>query len=242
MPSDEAAWLRCIIENRDEDWPRLTFADWLEERYMGQYAEFIRVQCALEKLPNGWHHCVNRGTCAVCALGRREHAIWQAVSQRVVNDMRPFSVLHLKDVGTQVSLAGLMRRGFVARVTATADDWEHHAAQILAATPLETVRLTTWPEEAIDVTAAMCNSMAKFAAWAKRWPTVKIEPPRMPQFSYEWASSQTAAPYVQFAGRAQRYPNLAADLRATTQPTAEDLALLRLTHPEAFRESPTVTT
>lgn len=49
----EAAFLRAIAENPDEDLPRLLYADWLEEQGSAEEqarAEFIRLQCALEAM------------------------------------------------------------------------------------------------------------------------------------------------------------------------------------------------
>ncbi len=55
--SDEAALLKAIIANADEDTPRLAYADWLDENNPDETpspssgpsarAEFIRVQCRL---------------------------------------------------------------------------------------------------------------------------------------------------------------------------------------------------
>src|SRR5438270_10047207 len=44
--SHDDAFLRAIIENPDDDGPRLLYADWLDERGDPR-GEFIRVQCAL---------------------------------------------------------------------------------------------------------------------------------------------------------------------------------------------------
>ena len=44
MTHDDA-FLQAIIENPDDDAPRLLYADWLEERGDPR-GEFIRVQCA----------------------------------------------------------------------------------------------------------------------------------------------------------------------------------------------------
>jgi uncharacterized protein (TIGR02996 family) len=49
MP-DDGAFLRAIIENPDDDAPRLIYADWLEEQGRPDRAEFIRVQVALARL------------------------------------------------------------------------------------------------------------------------------------------------------------------------------------------------
>jgi uncharacterized protein (TIGR02996 family) len=49
-PQDEpAAFLAAIRDDPDDDGPRLTFADWLEEQGDPR-GEFIRVQCALDRI------------------------------------------------------------------------------------------------------------------------------------------------------------------------------------------------
>jgi uncharacterized protein (TIGR02996 family) len=49
MTHDEA-FLQAIIENPDDDTPRLVYADWLDEHGQEERAEFIRVQCELARL------------------------------------------------------------------------------------------------------------------------------------------------------------------------------------------------
>jgi uncharacterized protein (TIGR02996 family) len=46
----DQALLRAIVENPDEDTPRLMFADWLDEHDDPTRAEFIRLQCELARL------------------------------------------------------------------------------------------------------------------------------------------------------------------------------------------------
>jgi uncharacterized protein (TIGR02996 family) len=50
MTHDEA-FLQAIIENPDDDTPRLVYADWLDEHGDADRAEFIRVQCLQASLP-----------------------------------------------------------------------------------------------------------------------------------------------------------------------------------------------
>ena len=45
--TDRDALLRGIIENPDEDAPRLVFADWLEENGEAERAAFIRADIAI---------------------------------------------------------------------------------------------------------------------------------------------------------------------------------------------------
>jgi uncharacterized protein (TIGR02996 family) len=49
--AEEAAFLQTIVDNPDDDTPRLIYADWLEE-HGDPRAEFIRVQCELARLPD----------------------------------------------------------------------------------------------------------------------------------------------------------------------------------------------
>jgi uncharacterized protein (TIGR02996 family) len=50
MTHDEA-FLQEIVDNPDDDTPRLIFADWLDEHDQSDRADFIRVQCALARMP-----------------------------------------------------------------------------------------------------------------------------------------------------------------------------------------------
>ena len=45
------AFLADVIENPDDDAPRLVFADWLDDNGQSERAEFIRLQCRLVALP-----------------------------------------------------------------------------------------------------------------------------------------------------------------------------------------------
>ncbi len=49
MTSDEA-FLQSIIEAPDDDTPRLVYADWLDDHQVPARAEFIRLQCSLDKM------------------------------------------------------------------------------------------------------------------------------------------------------------------------------------------------
>jgi uncharacterized protein (TIGR02996 family) len=48
---DEEGLLRTVIEDPDDDTPRLVYADYLEEHGQPDRAAFIRVQCQLAHLP-----------------------------------------------------------------------------------------------------------------------------------------------------------------------------------------------
>jgi uncharacterized protein (TIGR02996 family) len=48
--SDEAAFIRAIQENLDDDGPRLVYADWLEERG-DERGEYLRLEYQLASIP-----------------------------------------------------------------------------------------------------------------------------------------------------------------------------------------------
>jgi uncharacterized protein (TIGR02996 family) len=48
--TDGEALFRAIIEDADEDVPRLAYADWLTENGDPYRAEFIRIQCAQARM------------------------------------------------------------------------------------------------------------------------------------------------------------------------------------------------
>ena len=43
--------LKAIIDAPDDDAPRFAYADWIKKHGDRDRAEFIRVQCALDKMP-----------------------------------------------------------------------------------------------------------------------------------------------------------------------------------------------
>src|SRR4051795_7636039 len=55
--ADDDAFLRAIIDNPDDDVPRLVYADYLDEHGDPERAEFIRAQCAVERLPPSDPEC-----------------------------------------------------------------------------------------------------------------------------------------------------------------------------------------
>lgn len=70
--SEQAAFIKAIVQSPDDDLPRLVYADWLEENGSSDRAEFIRVQCRIEEIrrhcwcggcrKSGQHH---NGPCAI---------------------------------------------------------------------------------------------------------------------------------------------------------------------------------
>jgi uncharacterized protein (TIGR02996 family) len=123
MP-DANAFLRAIVDDPDDDAPRLVYADWLEENGDQPRAEFIRVQCALtaragEESPD-LRHLHERDE----DLRNRHAAEW---TPRIPPLRR--------------SLRVVFRRGFVEEVTAEARAFVAGADELFRLAPVRHVRL-----------------------------------------------------------------------------------------------------
>ncbi len=147
----DAALMRAIVEQPDDDLPRLVAADWLEEHNQRERAEFIRVQVELAGWDWGPHtdeemHLAIRCQCAGCALRQREREL----ANNNPNGMRNIDWWAITDkVPTDHVHTYEFSRGFVSRLTTSWADWSQHSAALLAVCPITgkdgCVRLTTWP-------------------------------------------------------------------------------------------------
>jgi uncharacterized protein (TIGR02996 family) len=124
MP-DADAFLRAIIDNPDDDTPRLVYADWLDENGDPERAEFIRVQIALAREPHG--HQARQALIARNESLLRHH--------RVEWTPRPAS-------GMDVAF----HRGFVEEVGAEARAFVAEADELFRLAPVRHVQLR-WTSE-----------------------------------------------------------------------------------------------
>jgi uncharacterized protein (TIGR02996 family) len=114
------AFLRAILENPDDDTPRLVYADWLEERDDPR-GEFIRVQCRLAR--TGGDDPLRPG------LEAREQDLLARHGEEWVGSLRPW-------------LTGwVFRRGFLVRVRVTVTVYLEHADALLGLAPACLVEL-----------------------------------------------------------------------------------------------------
>jgi uncharacterized protein (TIGR02996 family) len=144
--------LRAVIEAPDDDYPRMLAADWLDEHGEPERAEFIRVQCELAKGCGCDDRLSASGRCVCrrCRLDRRQAALLEHRN----NYLRwlPGLVVGATRHGLiSFRLPEAWSRGFVSQLTLSWQDWQAHAAALLAACPLANakdgcVRLTTWPD------------------------------------------------------------------------------------------------
>jgi uncharacterized protein (TIGR02996 family) len=117
----EDAFLRDILDDPDDDAPRLVYADWLEEQGGGERAEFIRAQVQRLRLPTG---------------DGREDALRRREGQLLFKQLAEWR----GRLGSGKADL-LLRRGFVEGMSLSATSWQRLAGKVTAATPLRRLRL-----------------------------------------------------------------------------------------------------
>jgi len=124
------AFLADIIANPADDFPRLVYADWLEEQGEAQRAEFIRVQCRLHQLQHSRGYIGFLGAEVERLLGREADLLGEQLGWIGV----------YPDGWSSWKLT--WRRGFVAEVTLPTTAWLEHGSRLVQAQPLEQVELS----------------------------------------------------------------------------------------------------
>src|SRR5262245_37608955 len=119
MPAHDT-FLRMIIENPDDDGPRLVYADWLEEQGEAERAEFIRVQCELARLP--------AASPDRCRLAARQEGILEACRSEWFGAV-PDHFLRVHRIDGEVFWDGFCR-GFLENLSCTAQEFVRHAAML----------------------------------------------------------------------------------------------------------------
>lgn len=142
---DAVAFVRAICSAPEDDTPRLVYADWLEEHGQADRAEFVRLQiriagieahcwcgaCVRKRGRLGQHH---NGPCGVdkerdelpdgssrqAFLRRRERELFPSASSLGLPDG---SVVTSGITPDGPTTAATIRRGFVAALTCTAEEW-----------------------------------------------------------------------------------------------------------------------
>jgi uncharacterized protein (TIGR02996 family) len=127
--SAEDGFLRAIIDNPDDDTPRLVFADWLDEHGDSagrDRAEFIRIQLELAKLsPEQRRTSFDE---RVVALRRRQYALFDANGKRW---MEALPACFRKRLGVEH-----FERGFLARAHGTARRFAEHGERLVSRAPV----------------------------------------------------------------------------------------------------------
>jgi uncharacterized protein (TIGR02996 family) len=125
------AFLQAILEEPDDDAPRLVFADWLDDQGEAERAEFIRLQCLLADLPAYDSRQADLERRAALLLGAHEERWTRGLRGRVA--------------------FWAFARGFVEEVGAPTAQFVEQAPALFQLAPLRTVHL--WHHNAIDLLA-----------------------------------------------------------------------------------------
>jgi uncharacterized protein (TIGR02996 family) len=118
----DKAFLQAIIEEPEDDTPRLVYADWLDEHGKADRAEFIRVQCELAKLPGD--------SPRRRALEERERALLKAHRDA-----------WLTEVAGWARPDAVFRRGFITEVSSTYLAYHEGARALFRRAPVRGVSL-----------------------------------------------------------------------------------------------------
>lgn len=147
-----AGLLREVLDNPDDDSPRLILADYLEENGEPERGEFIRIQCALANID---HFRVGPSYKQEKALQRRERELLDGHEREWSRELNGISPCRWQ-----------FNRGFVELVTCTTEAWLAHADMLTACQPIRKVRLTTCHEDSY-ISGGFRKSLLA------RWPRVK---------------------------------------------------------------------
>lgn len=159
MNPERLGFMRAICENPADDLPRLIYADYLDERG-DPLGEFIRLSCAIARGSRVCADCEDGKTEAAelcpnttgCAawLNRRAGELFKAHRETwaPTDLLIPYKIF---------------RRGFVAEVRCSAENWLVRADELTTAYPIERLTLTTTPPDSL----ALEQLRAK-------WPRIEV--------------------------------------------------------------------
>lgn len=139
------SFLPAILASPADDFPRLVFADWLEENGQPERGEFIRLQIAIEGRMRGPGGRVSdnspwvMGDSRLQAMRRRERELLYSFCP---DGEHTYHWLWSHEIDEQV-LNLSFRRGFISSITCPAAAWLAHADALTAQQPIEEVKLTT---------------------------------------------------------------------------------------------------
>jgi uncharacterized protein (TIGR02996 family) len=127
-----AGLLRAILEDPADDSLRLVYADCLEENGQNERAEFIRVQMSIYQI------------CRANRVGSPEQgaaSLDERISREAVLMRGVWEYGWMAPVPTDWLSNCVTNRGFVAEVRCTCQQWLAHGPGIVAAQPVELVKL-----------------------------------------------------------------------------------------------------
>jgi uncharacterized protein (TIGR02996 family) len=125
----EDAFLQDILENPDDDTPRLIYADWLTDRGDPR-GEFIQVQCRIAQAGDPFRSGRLWGMPAAVLKA------WRAREQELLASHGERWRQSLRSLATEIEF----HRGFPERVTVPADEFLARGGELFRATPIREVR------------------------------------------------------------------------------------------------------
>jgi uncharacterized protein (TIGR02996 family) len=150
-------FLADIIENPQDDFPRLAYADWLDDTGVESnviWAKLIRVQCELEAMPDAYVARSYIG-CRLTSepyfdtdlrainLAIEEHKILYGTYADAWTKLCPAMGIDPKFIKSPVlkSHWRTFNRGFVCSIKSTWEDFRAEASHLFSTVPIETVEL-----------------------------------------------------------------------------------------------------
>lgn len=130
--SEEWGFLQEVLAHPDEDWPRLIYADWLEENGAECRANLIRVQIDLANDEPCEHRFPTR-QCRCCAL--------QSEERELLAKGHSFNCPLYNEAGCN----WIWKRGFVDSVKCRGVTWLTHARNLTTRHPIRSVYLMSTP-------------------------------------------------------------------------------------------------
>jgi uncharacterized protein (TIGR02996 family) len=125
--TDREALYRAILDAPDDDAPRLIYADWLEEHGDPERAEFIRLQCEIDRIVLGTEAANDRHS----AISLRCHELYKTHYKKWIQELGSLPA------NRQMFFA--FRRGMVAMVTCSVRYFLSNAEHLLNAAPLDSI-------------------------------------------------------------------------------------------------------
>jgi uncharacterized protein (TIGR02996 family) len=144
---DEPTLLRAVIDEPDDDVPRLAYADWLDEHGQPDRAELVRVQLELARLPA--EHLRR------AALVLREGELLGEHEERWAQPLR--RLLWKKEMprddscSARMSRPWLFSRGFVEAVAISHRTYFRHAKKLFSLAPVRDIWFVFDQDEGEDV-------------------------------------------------------------------------------------------
>jgi uncharacterized protein (TIGR02996 family) len=169
--TDRQAFLRAIRESPDDDLPRLVYADWLEEHGEPGRASLFRVQV---EVGPGKHGMASDRELELLTNASLLHEI-AALPQDawMLFPHRHCAAFEAQHKATGAILFCQMVRGFVEKVTCTAEAWRSFADALLAEHPIQWIGLHSVPGRRFPARIYDKQNRRKFRC--DRWPGLQFE-------------------------------------------------------------------